>query len=183
MSVSQDYFSRLLAVIGARKDELNALDAALGDGDHGTTMLRGLTRAAAAPPGLGAKAFMRASGGAAGTLFGLVLVAIERHLGDGADLAFELQLAETRIRELGQVTLGDKSMVDALAPAVAALGAGGNLTDAVAAAARGCLATQALEARRGRAQYVENKGLGHQDPGATSIVILFEVLREIQENQ
>lgn len=183
MTVAQDYFSRLLAVISGRKDELNALDAALGDGDHGTTMLRGLTKAASAEPGLGAKAFMRASGGAAGTLFGLVLVAIERHLDDGADLAVELQLAEARIRDLGQVTLGDKSMVDALAPAVATLVANGNLTDALAAAAKGCFATRPLEAKRGRAQYVENKGRGHQDPGATSIVIVFEVLREIQENQ
>lgn len=183
MSMAQSYFSRLLGAIAVRKDELNALDSALGDGDHGTTMLRGLTRAASAEPGLRAKAFMRASGGAAGTLFGLVLVALERHLDDGADLAMELLQAETRIRDLGQVTVGDKSMVDALAPAVAALVARGNVADAVAAAARGCFATRALEARRGRAQYVENKGLGHQDPGATSIVIVFEVLRDIQENQ
>ena len=181
MTVAQQYFTRLLASIKARKDELNALDAALGDGDHGTTMLRGLTRAAEAEAGLGAKAFMRASGGAAGTLFGLVLVAIERHLNSDADLAAELALAETRICDLGQVKPGDKSMIDALSPAVAALKEG-DLDAAILAARQGCEATIALEARRGRAQYVEGKGRGHQDPGATSIVILFEDLRETRGN-
>lgn len=183
MTQAQHYFAQLLTAIAARKDELNALDAALGDGDHGSTMLRGLTKAASAEPGLGAKAFMRASGGAAGTLFGLVLVAIERYLDHGADLAAELALAEARIRDLGQVTLGDKSMIDALTPAVAALAAGRGMADAIAAASQGCFATRALEARRGRAQYVEDKGRGHQDPGATSIVIVFETLRDFQENQ
>ena len=181
MTAAQQYFTRLLASITARKDELNALDAALGDGDHGTTMVRGLTKAAQADPGLGAKAFMRASGGAAGTLFGLVLVAIERHLDSGADLAAELALAEARICDLGQVKPGDKSMIDALTPAVAALKSSG-LDAAIEAARHGCEATIVLEARRGRAQYVEGKGRGHQDPGATSIVILFEVLRQTQEN-
>jgi phosphoenolpyruvate---glycerone phosphotransferase subunit DhaL len=182
MTFAQQYFARLLARIAARKDELNALDAALGDGDHGTTMLRGLPRAAQAEAGMGAKAFMRASGGAAGTLFGLVLVAMERHLVSDADLGAELALAEARICELGQVKPGDKSMVDALSPAVAAFGAG-DLDAAIEAARQGCRSTIALEARRGRAQYVEGKGKGHQDPGATSIVVLFEVLRETRENQ
>lgn len=182
MTIAQQYFSRLLSRIEARKDELNALDAALGDGDHGTTMLRGLTRAAQAESGMGAKAFMRASGGAAGTLFGLVLVAIERHLVSDADLPAELARAEARICDLGQVKAGDKSMIDALSPAVSAF-SGGDLDAAIEAARQGCQATIALDARRGRAQYVEGKGRGHQDPGATSIVILFEVLRETREGQ
>lgn len=182
MSLAQQYFARLLEAITARRDELNELDAALGDGDHGTTMVRGLTRAVQAAPGLGAKAFMRASGGAAGTLFGLVLVAIERHLISGADLTAELQVAQARICDLGQVKKGDKSMVDALMPAVTALGTGG-LDAAIEASRHGCQATIALEARRGRAQYVEGKGRGHQDPGATSIVILFETLRDTQDSQ
>ena len=62
--------------------ELNALDAAVGDGDHGSTLVRGLSRAAATDTGKRAMAFMRASGGASGTLFGLVLHEIELHLDD-----------------------------------------------------------------------------------------------------
>lgn len=182
MTPAQAYFTRLHATLSARRDELNALDAALGDGDHGSTMVRGLSRAVQAEPGLAAKAFMRASGGAAGTLFGLVLIAIERHLASGADLVAELRVAEARIRDLGQVKPGDKSMVDALAPAVEALATNG-LDAAVEAARTGCAATVALEARRGRAQYVEGKGQGHQDPGATSIVMLFETLRDIQDGR
>lgn len=130
------FFARLHARFTDEMAHLNTLDAALGDGDHGSTMLRGLTRAAAADDGRRAKAFMRASGGASGTLFGLILIAIEDHLETGADLSVGLQTACDRICDLGEVKVGDKSMVDALAPAVLAL-QGGALSDAIAAAAEG----------------------------------------------
>lgn len=179
MSADQTYFENLLAQFTARADDLNALDAAVGDGDHGSTMLRGLTKAQDAQDGARARAFMRASGGAAGTLFGLLLVGIERHLVEGADLAEQVSIAAERICDLGQVSEGDKSMVDALAPAARTLNEKGDLAAAIEAARSGRDATRDLEARRGRAQYVEHKGKGHIDPGATSIVVLFETLQGI----
>lgn len=176
---AERYFSALHAMAAAQKDRLNALDAALGDGDHGATLLRGLTRAAAAGDGARARAFMRASGGASGTLFGLVLHEIEQHLEAGADLAAGLARAERRIRDLGQVTPGDKSMIDALSPAVAAL-KGGDLAAAVSAAETGRDATVAMTARRGRAQYVEAGGKGHIDPGAVSLTMMLALLAELE---
>jgi len=83
---AEAYFDALHARIAKEADRLNALDAAIGDGDHGVTMLRGLTNSVAAEDGKRAKAFMRASGGASGTLFGLILLEIEAYLDNGAPL-------------------------------------------------------------------------------------------------
>jgi len=176
---AEAFFARLLEKFTAEMAHLNALDAAVGDGDHGSTMLRGLTKAASAEEGRRAKAFMRASGGASGTLFGLILIAIEAHLDSGADLATGLRTACERICDLGEVKVGDKSMVDALAPAVAALGSS-SLSDAIEAAAKGRDSTEPLVARRGRAQYVEDGGKGHIDPGSVSVVIFLETLAQVQ---
>lgn len=180
MSTKQ-YFARLHTTFTDQMVHLNTLDAAIGDGDHGTTMLRGLTKAAAADDGLRAKAFMRASGGASGTLFGLILIAIETYLETGADLADGLQTACDRICDLGEVKVGDKSMVDALAPAVIAL-QNGDLNAAIAAAATGRDSTMPLVARRGRSQYVEEGGKGHIDPGSVSVVIFLQILEEVDGN-
>lgn len=176
---AEQYFTTLRAKIEADMVHLNALDAALGDGDHGTTMVRGLTRAVSAEDGARAKAFMRASGGASGTLFGLVLHEIEQHLEAGSDLAAGLARAEARICDLGQVKPGDKSMIDALSPAVTAL-RDGDLAAAIAAGEAGRDSTVALKARRGRAQYVEGAGEGHMDPGAVSLVMMLAVLAQIE---
>lgn len=173
---AERFFQTLLAAADARMQELNALDAALGDGDHGTTLVRGLKRAASAGAGLRSKGFMRASGGASGALFGLVLHEIERHLDQGTDLAEGLGRACARICDLGDAKPGDKSMVDALDPAVAALSERKSLAEAVAAAVSGREATRELRARRGRAQYVEGGGQGHLDPGAVSVVMILETL-------
>jgi dihydroxyacetone kinase-like protein len=177
---AEPFFTRLLERFTVEMTHLNALDAAIGDGDHGSTMLRGLTKAACAEDGRRAKAFMRASGGASGTLFGLILIAIETHLDSRADLTTGLQIACDRICDLGEVKVGDKSMIDALAPAVAALGKG-TLSDAITAAAHGRDATKPLAARRGRSQYVENGGKGHIDPGSVSVVIFLETLAETRK--
>lgn len=176
---AEAFFIALRARIAAEAGRLNALDAAIGDGDHGATMLRGLTRAVAAENGRRAKAFMRASGGASGTLFGLILLEIEAHLDKDAPLHTGLSRACARICDLGEVSLGDKSMVDALGPAIDALETG-DLEAAIKAAAAGRDRTTGLHARRGRAQYVEDGGRGHLDPGAVSVVIILETLHEVQ---
>lgn len=188
---AEAFFIRLHKAFTEQMEHLNSLDAAIGDGDHGSTMLRGLTASVAAEQSRRAKAFMRASGGASGTLFGLILVGIEAHLeqfpdhehGQGSDndakhsddLALRLATASDRICDLGDVKPGDKSMVDALAPAVTALKAKG-LSAAIDAAITGRDATKEMVARRGRAQYVEHGGKGHVDPGAVSVVIFLETL-------
>lgn len=175
---AEPFFSALKARFADAAERLNALDAAVGDGDHGATMLRGLTKAVTADEGKRARAFMRASGGASGTLFGLILLEIEAHLDTGASLQDGLSKACERICDLGEVAVGDKSMVDALSPAIAALQSG-DLNAAIAAAETGRDGTRALSARRGRAQYVEHGGRGHLDPGAVSVVIFLETLREV----
>jgi len=177
MSADQ-FFTALHRKFTNNLAHLNALDAAVGDGDHGSTMVRGLTKAVAADEGKRAKAFMRASGGASGTLFGLILIAIETYLDSAADLTSGLATACDRICDLGEVKVGDKSMIDALAPAVTAMKSG-DLDAAISAARVGCDSTQPLVARRGRAQYVEQGGKGHIDPGAVSVVIFLETLGEL----
>lgn len=176
--VAKPFFDALMARFENEAERLNALDAAIGDGDHGSTMLRGLKAASAAEKGKRARAFMRASGGASGTLFGLILLELETHLDNGAPLQAGLAKACDRICDLGEVTSGDKSMVDALAPAIAALETG-DLDAAIIAASAGRDATKNLKARRGRAQYVENGGRGHLDPGAVSVVLFLETLHEV----
>tara|TARA_R110002110_G_scaffold21165_40_gene84424 strand:+ start:2070 stop:2609 length:540 start_codon:yes stop_codon:yes gene_type:complete len=175
---AEPFFTALRERFSEEADRLNVLDAAIGDGDHGATMLRGLTRATAAESGARAKAFMRASGGASGTLFGLILLEIEAHLETGVPLQEGLIRACERICDLGEVAPGDKSMVDALSPAISALGTG-DLPGAIAAAKAGRDSTRGLSARRGRAQYVENGGSGHLDPGAVSVVHFLETLKEV----
>lgn len=175
---AEPLFCALKARFANEAERLNALDAAVGDGDHGATMLRGLSKAVTAETGKRARAFMRASGGASGTLFGLILLEIEAHLDTGASLHAGLAKACARICELGDVAPGDKSMVDALSPAIAALQTG-DLNAAIAAAEEGRDSTKNLSARRGRAQYVEHGGRGHLDPGAVSVVIFLETLAEV----
>ncbi len=175
---AKPFFATLRARFEEQAERLNTLDAAIGDGDHGATMLRGLTQAVEAEDGKRARAFMRASGGASGTLFGLILLELEAHLETGSPLQTGLAKACDRICDLGEVAVGDKSMVDALAPAIQALKTG-DIQAAIAAAQAGRDATTGLRARRGRAQYVENGGQGHLDPGAVSVVIFLETLQEV----
>ena len=173
---AERYFRALDEAAGSKMQELNALDAAVGDGDHGSTLVRGLARAATAADGKRAKAFMRASGGASGTLFGLVLHEIERHLDDGDDLAKGLERACARICDLGEVRPGDKSLVDSLAPAAGALADGMSFAEAVSAAEAGRDATRDMRANCGRARHIEGGGVGHLDPGAVSLVLILETL-------
>lgn len=152
---------------------LNGLDAATGDGDHGATMLKGL-RAAAAAPDDPAKAFRVAAGGASGSLFGLLVAALDR--ADVAPLGPSLGDAARKIAMVGQAGPGDKTMLDALIPAAeAATAAPERAADAAASAARaGAEATRSMAARRGRAKHVEGAGVGHLDAGAVSVAEMLE---------
>jgi dihydroxyacetone kinase-like protein len=163
--------ARLVARFAVLEDRLNALDAVAGDGDHGSTMLRGLRAAeGAADP---AVAFRTAAGGASGSLFAQLLAALVAH-DMGEALSEALGRAATRIAAIGQAKPGDRTMLDALLPASLAPDA----RAAAAAARAGAEATRGMVARRGRARHVEGAGLGHIDAGAMSVAEMLAVVAE-----
>jgi phosphoenolpyruvate---glycerone phosphotransferase subunit DhaL len=182
-------------------DYLTQLDAAIGDGDHGNNMTRGFDAVDKAlagqgngvPPGrlliLAGKTLVSTVGGASGPLWGSAFRAMGRSLGDGeafdgAALAAALDAGLASVVDLGAASPGDKTMVDALAPAAAALRerleAGASLGDATGAAAAaaeaGATATTPMLARKGRASYLGERSVGHQDPGATSTGLILRAL-------
>jgi phosphoenolpyruvate---glycerone phosphotransferase subunit DhaL len=184
-----------------QREYLTQLDAAIGDADHGTNMDRGFQAVEAkvdgldAPPGkiltTAGATLVSTVGGASGPLYGTALRRAGRSLGEeaepsGRDVAAALRAALDGVVELGAANEGDKTMVDALAPAVRALdeslSAGDTLADGLAAAARaaeeGAKATIPLQARKGRASYLGERSVGHQDPGATSAAIILVALEQ-----
>jgi dihydroxyacetone kinase phosphoprotein-dependent L subunit len=186
-------------LVAADADRLTRLDAAIGDGDHGTNLARGMAAATAAPvegpPGkvliAAGRALLSKTGGASGPLYGGALRGAGKALGDtedvtAAELGTALRAALEAIQSLGAAVPGDKTMVDALDPAVTAyetaLAAGGDLGACCAAALegaeKGAEATVALQARKGRASYLGARSVGHEDPGAASTVLLFRALKE-----
>jgi phosphoenolpyruvate---glycerone phosphotransferase subunit DhaL len=191
-----------------RRDYLTQLDAAIGDGDHGVNMDRGFDAVgkalagqdASLPPGklltLAGKTLVSTVGGASGPLWGTAFRRAGRALGDGEefdgqDLLRALQAALDGVVELGAAQPGDKTMVDALGPAIDALRAaldGGEpleraLEAAAAAAEEGARATVPLQARKGRASYLGERSIGHQDPGATSAVLIVAALQRAVERE
>jgi dihydroxyacetone kinase-like protein len=189
------------ASVRAERDHLVQLDAAIGDADHGINMTRGfeavvqaLGADAGSPPGkllvVAGKTLVSTVGGASGPLWGSALRSGGRTLGDqatfdGPQLVDILAAALASVKDLGTASLGDKTMVDALEPAVDTLreriAAGVSLTqalDAAAAAAEaGMRATIPLQARKGRASYLGERSVGHQDPGATSTALIMRALQ------
>ncbi|MDH6135883.1 dihydroxyacetone kinase-like protein [Kitasatospora sp. MAA4] len=188
------------AAVEQHEPELTALDAAIGDGDHGANLRRGFTAVLAAldalPPdtpvgGVLSRAgttLISTVGGAAGPLYGSALrttgAALPAPAADITDLAAALRAGLSAVQKLGGAVPGDKTMVDAFEPAVAALERaafdGFSLREAAALAAeaaeRGARDTVPLEARKGRASYLGPRSVGHQDPGATSTALLFRAL-------
>lgn len=162
----KDFLALCVKRFEALEAELNALDAATGDGDHGTTILKGL-RAAAASDDPPHKAFRKAAGGASGSLFAQVIAALAQAT-TGKPLDDALSEAAGKITQLGQAKAGDKTMLDALIPAAAEPTA----RAAAKAAAKGRDATREMAAKRGRAKHVEGAGVGHIDAGATSVAAL-----------
>jgi dihydroxyacetone kinase-like protein len=190
------------ALVESNRDFLTQLDAAIGDADHGVNMHRGTSAAVAtlrtmdgAPPGsaleeVGTTIVYRV-GGAAGPLYGSGFrqagAALEDRMLDAESLLDALRGGLEAIQKLGAAELGDKTLVDAWAPAVTAfeeeLHAGGDVGAAATAAAKaagdGVQATIPMQARKGRASYLGARSVGHQDPGATSTALLFEALARV----
>jgi phosphoenolpyruvate---glycerone phosphotransferase subunit DhaL len=187
--------------IKAQSDYLTQLDAAIGDGDHGINMSRGFDAVGKALAGQGdgvlpgqllivaGKTLVSTVGGASGPLWGSALRRAGRALGDaetvdGELLAVALDSAVDGVVELGAAAEGDKTMIDALMPAVQRLHEGldrgeplaAALEAAAAAAQAGAETTVPMQARKGRASYLGERSIGHQDPGATSVAIILAAL-------
>ena len=190
--------------VSAARDELTKLDQAIGDGDHGANLSRGMTAAVDALSGdtpgdvlkLVGRTLISKVGGASGPLYGTAFRETAKALGDAAEVddatfAAALRAGLDGVVRLGKAEEGDKTMVDAWLPALAALdaavGSGSSLADAAAeaakAAAAGTEATIPMQARKGRASYLGPRSVGHQDPGATSSTMLFAALAKVAAGQ
>jgi len=184
-----------------RREELTQLDSAIGDADHGINMDRGFTAAREKLAGLEADAdlgtvaktvgmtLISTVGGASGPLYGTFFLRLATTFGgraevDAADLGAALRAGLEGLIQRGKAELDDKTMVDAIAPAVdaydAAAGEGiaAALSAAAEAAAAGRDRVTPLVARKGRASYLGERSANHQDPGATSSTMLLEALRD-----
>ncbi|WP_445330609.1 dihydroxyacetone kinase subunit DhaL [Streptomyces sp. GSL17-111] len=178
------------ATVEEEADRLTELDSAIGDADHGANMRRGLTAVVSAveeerPPTPGAvlvlagRTLVSTVGGASGPLYGTLLRRTGKALDDApevglARLAGALRTGVDAVGQLGGATAGDKTMLDALLPALDALDEG--LDAAARAAEKGAGDTVPMRARKGRASYLGERSIGHQDPGATSSALLFAAL-------
>jgi dihydroxyacetone kinase-like protein len=196
------WIERYAAQIAEQKDYLTQLDAAIGDADHGANMNRGLQAVLAKNADLQngdigallkgvAMTLISTVGGASGALYGTFFLQASTIAGNRTELSpsefgsvLEKGLAGIVLR--GKATIGDKTMVDALQPAIKAykhsIESGETLDQALSKAAsaaeEGLKSTVPLVARKGRASYLGERSAGHPDPGATSTVLLFRSAAE-----
>jgi dihydroxyacetone kinase-like protein len=200
MTISRDaivrWITALAGAFAAERETLTALDAAIGDADHAANMDRGFQAVLGALPGLADRdigalltgvgmTLVSTVGGASGPLFGTLFLRMGAATTGKAALSLAdwttaLEAGVAGVAARGKAQPGDKTMLDALAPAVAALptaaAEGADLEWALRrsaeAAREGMLATVPLVARKGRASYLGERSAGHQDPGATSAYLL-----------
>jgi phosphoenolpyruvate---glycerone phosphotransferase subunit DhaL len=189
--------------VDEQRDHLTQLDAAIGDADHGINLARGfsavlsaLDSAAPATPGavltVTGSTLISKVGGASGPLYGVAFRRAGKALGvapdvDLAGLAASLQAALAGVQQLGAAREGDKTMVDALAPATGAfskaIAEGASPADALSALAQaaqaGAMATISMQALKGRASYLGPRSVGHEDPGAASTALILVALRDV----
>jgi dihydroxyacetone kinase-like protein len=211
MTVSRDDILASIQLIAQKleqnKDYLTELDAAIGDADHGINMDRGFRAVVERMTGVQDKdigtifktvgmALVSTVGGAAGPLYGTFFLRMglatagKLELSDD-DLLAMLEAGVRGVAERGKANLGDKTMVDVLQPAVSALRealashAGGQeaLRQAAAAADKGMKATIPMRALKGRASYLGERSVGHQDPGATSSCLILKALSDSLERR
>lgn len=210
MSVTRDqivtWLEKTAVTLDNNKQYLTDLDAAIGDADHGINMVRGFTKVMEKLPTVADKdignilktvgmTLISSVGGASGPLYGTFFMragtaVLAKEELSNEDLHAMLQAGVEGIIQRGRAELEDKTMVDAWYPALAALktavDAGETTPDAlqqtVAAAEQGVKATIPLKARKGRASYLGDRSMGHQDPGATSTHLILKALLEtVQE--
>jgi dihydroxyacetone kinase-like protein len=201
-AVLEEWVRTFATLIGQNRDYLTELDAAIGDADHGSNMDRGMKAAVAAlddaalttAGALFTKVGMTlvsTVGGASGPLFGTFFIRMGASFGDSEtasprDFAAALRAGLGGVVARGKAEPGDKTMYDALAPAVDALDLALEAQSQLAtglkaardAAATGRDATTPMLARKGRASYLGERSVGHQDPGATTVALLLEAATE-----
>ncbi|MEU9459470.1 MULTISPECIES: dihydroxyacetone kinase subunit DhaL [unclassified Streptomyces] len=191
-----DFFHRWMtaaaAEVSREADHLTDLDSAIGDADHGSNMQRGFAAVTSVldnevpqTPGavlmLAGRQLISTVGGASGPLYGTLLRRTGKALGDAPavtpeQLAQALGVGVAAVAQLGGAQAGDKTMLDALLPAAQALST--SFAAAREAAEAGALATVPMQARKGRASYLGERSIGHQDPGATSSALLIAALAD-----
>lgn len=210
MAITRDqvlaWLKAFIQVIADNKDYLTELDSAIGDADHGANMHRGFQAVLVKMPGMEdadigtifkqtGMTLLSTVGGAGGPLYATFFIQagsklagkMEFELEDWADA---LEAATAGIVNRGKASLGDKTMIDALSPAVDALkqsvaekiSLSEGLKRSTTAAEEGMKATIPLVARKGRASYLGERSAGHQDPGATSSFLLLETALKTWSN-
>ena len=197
------WLRRFTELVTDQRAYLTELDSAIGDADHGANMSRGMTAVMAklgdgATPGAADELFktvgmtlVTSVGGASGPLYGTFFLRMGMTAGavasfDGPALGTALRAGLEGVVARGKAEAGDKTMFDAMEPALdaydAAIAGGSTIPDAAAAAfaaaEAGRDATLPLVARKGRASYLGERSAGHLDPGATSTALLFQALAE-----
>ncbi len=196
------WLDRYADLLDANQSRLTDLDSAIGDADHGLNMARGFA-AVRAKHGLSeqkdlgemlktvAMTLISTVGGASGPLYGTLFLQAGAALGNrqeasAGDFAAALSRGVAAVASRGKAALGDKTMLDVLQPVAERLTelaggadfASGDLVELAAFAEAKCRETVPLTARKGRASYLGERSVGHQDPGATSAALLFAALAE-----
>jgi phosphoenolpyruvate---glycerone phosphotransferase subunit DhaL len=194
----RDWVRRFAEAVAEHRTELVRLDTAIGDGDHGTNMDRGMRKAVEKLDStdggdIGADlkavgmALVSSVGGAAGPLYGTLFLQMGMSTAGKSEIdldgwATAVEAGTKGVQARGKAEPGDKTMIDALLPAVDALREGGETGEALRRAANaaeeGMKATVPMEARKGRASYLGPRSIGHQDPGATSSYLLMRAAQE-----
>jgi phosphoenolpyruvate---glycerone phosphotransferase subunit DhaL len=197
-----DWIRAFAAAVAENREYLTELDSAIGDADHGINMNRGMQAVigkldTAEPADVGAllktvgMTLVSTVGGASGPLYGTLFLQMGTSAAgktelSGQDWADALAAGVAGVQRRGKAELGDKTMLDALIPAVetlrSALGNGSSLDEALDQSAHtaqeGMTATIPLVARKGRASYLGERSANHQDPGATSSWLLLRTAAE-----
>lgn len=210
MQITAEHAIRFIEGVAARikehRDELTRLDSAIGDADHGINLDRGFTAVLGKLPTVADKdigtilkttgmTLVSTVGGASGPLYGTAFMRAGMALADRyelteAEVVAALEAALEGIMARGKAQRGEKTMVDAIAPGIdvlkEALASGDDFRDAlrrsVAAVEAGMKATIPMLATKGRASYLGERSIGHQDPGATSSFYIAQVLLETIES-
>lgn len=210
MRITAEHVIRFIEGVAARVKEqrayLTELDSAIGDADHGINLERGFSAVLAKLPTVADKdigtilkttgmTLVSTVGGAAGPLYGTAFLRAstalaDRHEFDADELTTALEAALEGIMLRGKAQRGEKTMIDTIAPAIDALktarsrgvDARAALHESLAAAEAGMKATIPMPATKGRASYLGERSIGHQDPGATSAFLMATVLVETLES-
>ena len=200
--VFETWFKKLADVYTENKEYLTELDSAIGDADHGINMARGFSavkESLATPPSGVSSLFKQVSmtliktvGGASGPLYGTFFMKSAASLPQEPEISLEalaqaLHVGFDGLKKMGKSVVGEKTMVDAWAPALVALdeaikkkSADKNAIRAAADGAEaGMKATIPMLATKGRASYLGERSIGHQDPGATSTWLMLKTLAEV----